>query len=341
MMISAPVIALAAGAAYLLTRRKRDPEEVAAEGAAEEAAAAEQGGSGYSGGYASGGYASGGTTNAGHAASAAQTQGGAVATGVYKKPKPNFSGVRLPPKPATKISPQAFQTAVRSVAPASLLASQLARGMGSPVIPVRTPIPLPKPTQPVNASQTSVLNAQTLLSKLGIPFGVKDGLYGPKTAAAWAQAVAKYPPPQGPDYDKRANFSRVNGTTALVYRPSAERLRAVAMGKPAPISSAVPNVGGRGLLTGIKVAPAPITAKPPGYNRAAAQKMAPDLVKHLKARGRDGYSRVEMRKWQTYAGIKADGIYGRGSAAALKHFASNAPAAFFAQGEAVYPHARG
>jgi peptidoglycan hydrolase-like protein with peptidoglycan-binding domain len=188
-----------------------------------------------------------------------------------------------------------------------------------------------------------VLNAQTLLKKLGIPFGALDGLYGPKTAAAWAKAVAKYPPAQGPEYERRGTFTRVNGTTALVYRPSAERLAAVATGKAAPVSSAVtPRKPTLSAPSGFAASLAPKPSgrtPPPGYDRRAAQAMAPALVKHLKARGRDGYARAEMRKFQTYAGIAADGIYGRGSYAALKHFAPNAPAPFYAQGTAVYPWA--
>jgi peptidoglycan hydrolase-like protein with peptidoglycan-binding domain len=44
-----------------------------------------------------------------------------------------------------------------------------------------------------------------------------------------------------------------------------------------------------------------------------------------------------LRAWQTAAGIAADGIYGRGTASALKYFTPKAPRALFAQGQDGYP----
>lgn len=78
-------------------------------------------------------------------------------------------------------------------------------------------------------------------------------------------------------------------------------------------------------------------AAPAGTDLPLAKKTAPQVVAHLKQKKRDGYDRKLLKLWQTRAGVPADGIYGRGTAAALKYFAgASAPAAFFAQGTASY-----
>jgi hypothetical protein len=77
-----------------------------------------------------------------------------------------------------------------------------------------------------------------------------------------------------------------------------------------------------------------------GYDRAKAAATAGDVAKHLagmKAKGKwYDYSRPVVRAWQTVAGVPPDGIYARGTAAALKHFTPAAPKAFFAKGSDSY-----
>jgi murein L,D-transpeptidase YcbB/YkuD len=84
-------------------------------------------------------------------------------------------------------------------------------------------------------------------------------------------------------------------------------------------------------------------AYPPGYDRAKAASTAAGVAKHLNewnAKGKDAkynYSRAIVSAWQKAAGIVSDGIYGRGTYAALKHFGASPPKPFFAQGVESYP----
>lgn len=94
-------------------------------------------------------------------------------------------------------------------------------------------------------------------------------------------------------------------------------------GGAAPESAVRPKAG--------KAAPAP--AKP--VNMALAKSTAPQVAAHIKAK-RMNYDRKMLSLWQSRAGVPADGIYGRGSAAALKYFTKNAPPALFAQGTSSY-----
>ena len=88
--------------------------------------------------------------------------------------------------------------------------------------------------------------------------------------------------------------------------------------------------------------PSQPSSPPAGYDRGKALKAADGLAKHIAGFVKRGkpfdYSRPVLKAWQTVAGIPADGAYGRGAAAALRHYVgAKAPAAIFKQGEDVYP----
>lgn len=107
--------------------------------------------------------------------------------------------------------------------------------------------------------------------------------------------------------------------------------------KPKPTPAAKPRPAPARVDVGpIQVKPPATPAAPAGTDLALAKSTAPKMAAHLKQAGRDKYDRKAMRLWQTRAGLAPDGIYGRGTAAALKHFTPAAPPAFFAQGVSTY-----
>jgi peptidoglycan hydrolase-like protein with peptidoglycan-binding domain len=113
------------------------------------------------------------------------------------------------------------------------------------------------------------------------------------------------------DAAKRKNKRKADADAAAAAKRKADADAAAAAAKPQP---------------------------PEGYDRVKASNTAPDVAKHLRNKGRGGYSRAVVKAWQTKAGIRSDGIYGRETYAALKFFAGNAaPKPFFAQGVEVYP----
>jgi murein L,D-transpeptidase YcbB/YkuD len=69
-----------------------------------------------------------------------------------------------------------------------------------------------------------------------------------------------------------------------------------------------------------------------------AQRAAPKLAAHIAQKKHD-YDRKLLKGWQRAAGIEQDGIYGRGSAAAMRVFAKAAPRALYNTGTDVYPWA--
>lgn len=75
--------------------------------------------------------------------------------------------------------------------------------------------------------------------------------------------------------------------------------------------------------------PGAYVSPPTPINLEAARKEAQGLAKHLRTKGRAGYSRQSVRAFQGHAGITVDGIYGPLTADALKYFGASAPAAFF------------
>ena len=99
-------------------------------------------------------------------------------------------------------------------------------------------------------------------------------------------------------------------------------------GGSAPSASAVRPKAGKAAAK-----PAAAPAKP--VNMALAKSTAAQVAAHLKAK-KMNYDRKMLALWQGRAGVPVDGIYGRGSAAALKYFTKNAPPALFAQGTSSY-----
>lgn len=84
---------------------------------------------------------------------------------------------------------------------------------------------------------------------------------------------------------------------------------------------------------GARAPASPAPARP--VNLALAKSTAPAMAAHLKQK-KMNYDRKALTLWQSRAGVPADGIYGRGSAAALKYFTPAAPPALFAQGTSSY-----
>lgn len=59
---------------------------------------------------------------------------------------------------------------------------------------------------------------------------------------------------------------------------------------------------------------------PKTWNPQAAMQLAPSVVKDLVEKGRDRYNRALLKKFQTYAGIASDGLYGGGARGALDYY---------------------
>jgi hypothetical protein len=83
--------------------------------------------------------------------------------------------------------------------------------------------------------------------------------------------------------------------------------------------------------------PPPGPVYPEGFDRAKAMNAAPDVARNIKNKKYD-YNRKALKLWQRLAGIAQDGIYGRGSAAALRFYIGGAaPKPLYAQGTDSYP----
>ena len=104
-------------------------------------------------------------------------------------------------------------------------------------------------------------------------------------------------------------------------------------GGTAPSSSAARPKAGKAAAKPAARSAAAAPAKP--VNMALAKSTAGQVAAHIKAK-RMNYDRKMLSLWQSRAGVAADGIYGRGSAAALKYFTKTAPPALFAQGTSSY-----
>ena len=75
---------------------------------------------------------------------------------------------------------------------------------------------------------------------------------------------------------------------------------------------------------------------PPGYSGVQATQKAQPTADHLRTR-KGKYDRAVLQSFQTAAGLKADGLYGPQTAAALKHFgAKNVPHPLFKGAPAKY-----
>jgi peptidoglycan hydrolase-like protein with peptidoglycan-binding domain len=93
------------------------------------------------------------------------------------------------------------------------------------------------------------------------------------------------------------------------------------LGKPSASATATTNA---------KVAQVvPSATLPAGYSSAQASKKAQPTADHLRTR-KGKYDRAVLQSFQTSAGLKADGLYGPQTAAALRFFgAKSVPAPLF------------
>jgi len=184
----------------------------------------------------------------------------------------------------------------------------------------------PKPAT-TKSLVVQVKQAQQHLNVLGYGLAV-DGKYGPLTARAWNDAAVKRKKPGA--------FTRASPTTATVAKAAADAIAndaAKAKAKPVPpVPAPAPTPQPHSTPT-----PAPGPTPPPGFDRTKANRAAPDVAKHIKAKKYD-YNRGALKTWQKLAGIDQDGVYGKGSAAALRYYVgASAPKALFAQGSDHYP----
>jgi peptidoglycan hydrolase-like protein with peptidoglycan-binding domain len=192
-----------------------------------------------------------------------------------------------------------------------------------------------KPAEPAKPTDTaltvlSVKTAQGWLNALG--YGLKvDGLYGPRTTAAYKDAAAKRGLP--------TPFVKKTKTSATTNKITAEGLLEAARKAKATDAAKAEEQRKQDEASKGGTKPGPVGPQPPdGFDREKAGRAAPDVAKHLAQKGISHYSRPVLRTWQKLAGIAQDGIYGRGSAAALRYYVgAKAPKPFFAQGEDFYP----
>lgn len=131
-----------------------------------------------------------------------------------------------------------------------------------------------------------------------------------------------------------AELERARRAVALAQQKEAKTPPPASSSAPRPSTPAKMTVGP--VVQKQAAAPAARKPAPAGTDLALAKQTAAQVAAHLKQKGRDGYDRKVLKLWQTRAGLPPDGIYGRGTAAALKYFGAAAPAAFFAQGTASY-----
>lgn len=93
------------------------------------------------------------------------------------------------------------------------------------------------------------------------------------------------------------------------------------LGKPKTAATVEKNAGVAQVVPG--------GALPPGYSRTQATVKAQPTTDHIRTR-KGKYDRALLMSFQTSAGLRADGMYGPQTAAALRHFgAKNVPAALF------------
>lgn len=235
---------------------------------------------------------------------------------------------------AHKLSPTFAKVDAKRARAATATAARLdAERKKSPPAPAKQPSD-PHPATPAPANLTppkpkpgrtavSVLDVQEALNRV-VDAGLKpDGLYGPKTGAAFAAyAKSKKLDPAFGRIDPHHASTATKTYAQLIADDNSAIARA---GLPAPAAN--------------PATPAPAAEHPPaGYDPVKAANAAPDLAKHLRQKGKAHYKHDALRVWQKRAGIKPDGFYGRGSAAALRHYVgARAPAAFYAQGTDSYP----
>lgn len=179
---------------------------------------------------------------------------------------------------------------------------------------------LSPPMSPLPSTEVDVKTAQLILQKLGEKVA-DDGLYGPKTAAAWKRQAQKLAAQTG---EKMVGvFERTDPTHAAVETLAATRLLTLSR---LPKGSVVPS-----LKPKKQPLPMPNPAPPSRgalVNVALAKKTAADVAKHIRAKGRK-YTTQVVKQFQQRAGLTDDGMYGPATASALRYFGANAPAPLF------------
>lgn len=142
------------------------------------------------------------------------------------------------------------------------------------------------------------------------------------------------------DDEAAAELERARRAVQLAQQKEAQTPASSSSSSPRPSTPAKPAPKPASMSVGPVVqrqaAAPPAAAAPAGTDLAVAKKTAPDVAAHLKSKNRNTYSRDVVKLWQKRAGIASDGIYGRGTEAALKYFGAKPPKAFFAQGNASY-----
>lgn len=199
-----------------------------------------------------------------------------------------------------------------------------------------------KPTGTVTAGpigvSVQVKQAQQWLNYLGAGLKV-DGKYGPNTRAAWGKAANAR--------GKLTRFDRASATTAMVdpdaraaIMRDASAAKDARARKPAPVVVVQQPSGQQSTqpVVVVQQPSEPAGPQPPeGFDRAKAANSAPDVARNIRAK-QYSYSRPALKIWQKLAGIAQDGVYGKGSAAAMRYYVGpSAPKPLFAQGVDHYP----
>lgn len=215
-------------------------------------------------------------------------------------PKALFAGAGAKPaaKPAANPAAKPLSAAPRYVAPGSA-----PKGAAQPGTP-------PAGAQPPGARPASP--ATLTISKPQIR---------PATPAERAQA-------------KRAAPAK-NAVNTRVTKPTAKR-------GPTPLPSLVPaqTTPAQG-APAVKASPELEPHRgslPAGYDPAKARARARAIAAHLAKKGPASYSRVELRTWQTHAGLRADGLYGGSSRGALVYYGVSDPPRPFSAPVATLPY---
>lgn len=136
--------------------------------------------------------------------------------------------------------------------------------------------------------------------------------------------------------DVQAELERARAAVALAKQKEAQTPASSSSSTPRPAPKPASTMSVGPITTQTKPAAAAKKPAPAGTDLALAKSTAAKMAAHLKQAGRDKYDRKALKLWQTRAGLAPDGIYGKGTAAALKYFGAAAPAPFFNQGTASY-----
>jgi len=177
-----------------------------------------------------------------------------------------------------------------------------------------------------------VLRAQKATNAAAKALGVRgsilplklDGLYGPKTRKGWIMVAAKLKRDPALIRVSLKRVALVPETLEAMERAGTTKRDP----KPAPRKVEIVTTPVLDEPTGEpQKAPNP---PPYGYDPEAARREARALSNHLRRSGRANYDRRWLERWQRYAGVTPDRIYGGESRGALLHYGgTDAPEPFF------------